>query len=232
MAEEFDPYLHWLGIRDPERPPNHYRLLGVTQFEDDPEVLSNAADRQMSHVRTFQTGRHSAESQRLLNELAAAKICLLGAEKKGAYDAELRSRLARDAVAPPIAPPAPPWQEPPIEPPASPSNVFLETPIVTPAPRRPKIVRSSRRDSTSAALVATLVGVLALLILGLIFLLTKFNESRAKPRGRSAATQRLSEKYVGQAVPDTSGSAAEFVGEFAEESYPLTTGSSSPFVKQ
>ena len=76
MADRFDPYLHWLGIRDPERPPNHYRLLGVAPFEDDPDVLSNAADRQMSHVRTFQAGRHSAESQKLLNELARPRsVC-------------------------------------------------------------------------------------------------------------------------------------------------------------
>ncbi|MCH2183649.1 MAG: hypothetical protein MK108_16750, partial [Mariniblastus sp.] len=28
----FDPYLKWLGIRDDERPPNHYRLLGFDQY--------------------------------------------------------------------------------------------------------------------------------------------------------------------------------------------------------
>ena len=174
MADAFDPYLRWLGIRDPERPPNHYRLLGVTPFEDDADVLGNAADRQMSHVRTFQTGRHSAESQQLLNELAAAKICLLCAEKKAAYDAELRARLAREAVAPPsppVEPPPPSKLEPPLA--APPSNVFLETPIVAPALRRPKAVRSSRRESTSAARAETLLGVLALLILGLIFLLNE-----------------------------------------------------------
>ena len=59
MSESFDPYVQWLGIRDPQRPPNHYRLLGVDPFESDPNVLENAADRQMAHVRTFQTVRHS-----------------------------------------------------------------------------------------------------------------------------------------------------------------------------
>lgn len=101
MPEPFDPYLHWLGIRDPQRPPNHYRLLGVELFESDPEVISNAADRQMAHVRTFQTGRHSAESQKLLNELAGAKVCLLHPEKKAAYDAQLRAELAALAASPP-----------------------------------------------------------------------------------------------------------------------------------
>ena len=98
MPEPFDPYLHWLGIRDPQRPPNHYRLLGVELFESDPEVISNAADRQMAHVRTFQSGRHLAESQKLLNELAAAKVCLLNPEKKAAYDAQLLAERAALAV--------------------------------------------------------------------------------------------------------------------------------------
>jgi hypothetical protein len=100
MPEPFDPYLHWLGIRDPQRPPNHYRLLGVELFESDPEVISNAADRQMAHVRTFQSGRHLAESQKLLNELAAAKVCLLNPEKKAAYDAQLLAERAALAASP------------------------------------------------------------------------------------------------------------------------------------
>lgn len=93
MAEAFDPYLQWLGIRDTQRPPNHYRLLGVELFEADPEVLHNAVDRQMAHIRTFQSGKRSAESQRVLNELAAARVCLLNAEKKAAYDAKLKAEL-------------------------------------------------------------------------------------------------------------------------------------------
>lgn len=110
MEEKFDPYLHWLGIRDPQRPPNHYRLLGLEPFETDPEVILNAADRQMMHIRRFQGGKHSLESQKVLNELAAAKICLLDAEKKANYDASLRAkptpppiiRPGEAAVPPPI----------------------------------------------------------------------------------------------------------------------------------
>ena len=82
MAAEFDPYLSWLGIRSPQRPPDHYRLLGVDQFEDDPAVIGTAADRQMAHVRTFQAGKNGIFSQRLLNELAAARLTLLNPEKK------------------------------------------------------------------------------------------------------------------------------------------------------
>jgi len=110
MAESFDPYVQWLGIRDPLRPPNHYRLLGVEPFEADPDVLSNAADRQMAHLRTFQAGKHSAESQQLLNELARAKVCLLNSQKKAVYDKQLRTKLEaaeRNDRPPPPPPPLP-----------------------------------------------------------------------------------------------------------------------------
>jgi hypothetical protein len=104
MSDTFDPYVQWLGIRDPQRPPNHYRLLGVDLFEGDPEVLTNAADRQMAHVRNFQTGKRSAVSQKLLNELASAKICLLSPQKKADYDARIRAEQTA-AVAPEMAVP-------------------------------------------------------------------------------------------------------------------------------
>ena len=75
MADSFDPYHKWLGISPKDQPPNHYRLLGVELFESDPDVIESAADQRMTHVRTFQTGQGSADSQRILNELSAAKLC-------------------------------------------------------------------------------------------------------------------------------------------------------------
>ncbi len=94
----FDPYLKWLGIRDPQRPPNHYRLLGIEPFESDPDVISSAADRQMSHLRKYQHGQHAELSQRLLNEVAAAKLCLLKEETKSAYDERLGSQVAHGSA--------------------------------------------------------------------------------------------------------------------------------------
>jgi hypothetical protein len=97
MSEPFDPYRKWLGIPPKDSAgggPNHYRLLGIAPFESDPDVIENAATRQMAHVRTFKTGRHSALSQKILNELSAAKLCLLSPEQKQVYDAQLRVQLA------------------------------------------------------------------------------------------------------------------------------------------
>ena len=111
MSEVFDAYHKWLGIPPNEQPPNLYRLLGIGIFEADLDVIEGAADRQMAHVQTHKTGPYAARSQEVLNELSAAKLCLLDPGKKSAYDAQLRNQLAGGAVprpaAPPAAPPAP-----------------------------------------------------------------------------------------------------------------------------
>lgn len=97
MADSFDPYHKWLGISPKEQPPTHYRLLGIDSFEGDPDVIEAAADQRMAHVRTYQTGPNSALSQKILNELAGAKLCLLAGAKRAAYDAQLRQRIATAA---------------------------------------------------------------------------------------------------------------------------------------
>jgi|GEM_PF-1430100 hypothetical protein len=166
MAEQFDPYLHWLGIRDPQRPPNYYRLLGIELFESDPEVISNAADRQMAHVRTFQTGKHSALSQKILNELAAAKICLLNPEKKAQYDAQLLAQQAAQQLMPPLTVAAPPGQPGPaglwpLHPPAMPA------PVAEPPPAEPSSISPPAVSSWFSVIATVLVAVILVLI-GLI----------------------------------------------------------------
>lgn len=115
MTDSFDPYHKWLAIVPRDQPPNHYRLLGIDLFESDPDVISAAAEQRMAHVRTYQLGSHSALSQKILNEISAAKICLLVAEKKAAYDEKLREEIGlalraavpvATAAAPPVAAPA------------------------------------------------------------------------------------------------------------------------------
>ena len=78
----FDPYWKWLGISPKDQPPHHYRLLGTELFESDAEVITNAADQRMLIVKNFQAGKYSEASQKILNEIAAARVCLLNTEKK------------------------------------------------------------------------------------------------------------------------------------------------------
>jgi serine/threonine protein kinase len=90
----FDPYYEWLSIPPEEQPANFYRLLGLKVLEANANVISNAADRQMAHVRTFAMGPNGGIAQRILNELANARVMLLEPARKTAYDAMLQSAQA------------------------------------------------------------------------------------------------------------------------------------------
>jgi hypothetical protein len=136
MSETFDPYHRWLGIRPKDQPPNHYRLLGVDLFEDDPEAIIDAAQRQMAHVRTYQLGPTSAISQKILNELAAAKACLLDPQGKAEYDTTLRAQIAATNPSPP----------PPAQPPSPPSPTQSRRPSSSsPPPPPPALAPPTKR---------------------------------------------------------------------------------------
>ncbi len=184
MAEAFDPYHIWLGIPPEDQPPHHYRLLGVKAFETNADALESAADQRMVHVRSFQGGKHSAESQKLLNELAAARLCLLSPEKRQAYDRELKAKLA--AEKPPKAPPRPAATRPlamarPLSP--QPSGPAVEPavslgfdPLAQTSTRRsPK----QRRSNTSPAIYAGVgLGLVAVVAVAWIAIGSGGDESR------------------------------------------------------
>ncbi len=113
----FDPYFEWLGIARDERPADHYRLLGLTRFESDRDRIEAAADERLNLVRRHQTGPRGSFVQPLLNELSAARSCLLGADSKPLYDEQLRQAtrapVARIVAAPIVAAADPPLASPP-----------------------------------------------------------------------------------------------------------------------
>ena len=116
----FDPYHRWLGIPPKDQPPNHYRLLGTDLFESDLEVIRDAVQQRMAHVKTYELGSDRDISQRILNELGAAKAVLLDPARKAAYDARLRQQLQAKAPQPtphpssaPSRRPSAPQQKPP-----------------------------------------------------------------------------------------------------------------------
>jgi hypothetical protein len=84
-----DVYKDWLGIPDGPKPPDHYALLRLVQFEDDVEKISKNYTRLNAHVRKYAGGQYSNESQNLLNELARAMLCLKDLGRKKEYDASL-----------------------------------------------------------------------------------------------------------------------------------------------
>ena len=137
---DFDPYYKWLGIPAEEQPPNHYRLLGIQLLEQSTDVIEAAANRQMAYLQELSAGDdHVDEAQGLLGEVARARVCLLAAESKARYDAELTSTL--DSL--------PEAEE------ATPENVAVpEFDLAdrgAAAPRRPAARRSGGKKRTSTA---------------------------------------------------------------------------------
>jgi len=90
MTETFNPYSEWLDIPLSDQPADHYRLLGVSPFEDRPDLIESAAEARMKHLRSFRTGPRGEVTQELLTEIAAAKVCLLNPSTKAEYDASLK----------------------------------------------------------------------------------------------------------------------------------------------
>ncbi|HLQ43973.1 MAG TPA: hypothetical protein VK137_04525, partial [Planctomycetaceae bacterium] len=73
-------------IPDGPRPPDHYTLLRLVQFEDNTEKIRNNYRKLNGHVRKYASGQYSVQSQELLNELAKAMLCLTDSERKREYD--------------------------------------------------------------------------------------------------------------------------------------------------
>ncbi|MDP6722512.1 MAG: hypothetical protein QGF59_27865, partial [Pirellulaceae bacterium] len=90
---DFDPYQQWLGLSPDERPYDHYCLLGLKPFENDRQVISNAAQRKMAELRKRRRGDSARHAQRLIAELSKATTCLLNANRKRLYDCHLRGSL-------------------------------------------------------------------------------------------------------------------------------------------
>ena len=165
--QQFDPYHKWLGIRASEQPATAYRLLGLTLFEDDADVIEAAADQRMAHVRTYQLGRHAALSQQLLNELADAKVRLLDPAAKARYDGELRAAQsnlpARQATSPPTVPAA--IKPPPLAP-IPLTQIIDAVEATTDAPESPSVAARYRRSRAAGARRWIAVGCAATAIVG------------------------------------------------------------------
>ena len=193
MSEDFDPYYMWLGIPPQDQPASNYRLLGVQELEENLDVIEQAADRQMSHLQTHKSGTHSDLSQKLLNEISAAKICLLNTEKKAAYDDELKLQQtpAAESIPQPVAlqatpvQTAPTWNAPsqPIQTPQQSTGWNSFTPLEEP-------VQIGKADQKPPWMIPAIAGGSALvgLILLVIFMFSGNGQSVAETNPNNAAT--------------------------------------------
>jgi len=156
MTDLFDPYYNWLAIPPREQPPDHYRLLGLPRYEENPNVISNAMDQRSAYLRTLQTGKHAADSQRLLNEVAAAAGCLLNVERKAAYDRQLRDEEAQRPQPARAAPEFDLATRPALKP-QYPASLLPQPGEVVASPALPAQPATPARPNT--ALIAAAIGV-------------------------------------------------------------------------
>lgn len=93
-----DVYKEWLGIPEEFRPPTHYQLLRLIDFDDDQDRIYKFYKKLNSHVRKYATGKYTLESQALLNEMAKAMLCLTDLERKRDYDVTLGREIPEEEL--------------------------------------------------------------------------------------------------------------------------------------
>ena len=91
---QFDPYLEWLGIRPEERPLSYYRLLGISDFEANANVIEMAVKKRIDQLRSFLNGDKRRLAEEVIKNIAKARDCLLNAQQKEQYDKKLKATLS------------------------------------------------------------------------------------------------------------------------------------------
>lgn len=249
----FDPYYKWLGIPTKDQPPNHYRLLGLERFEADPDVIETAADKQMAFIRTCATGKHVTESQKLLNEIAAARVCLLNTKSKSAYDKGLRQMLAATDATKSSTPVRTEATHRSSD--ARPQPIPLAKPLTTPAVAQSTVsievspsapTRTSRRTGLPTVPLAGITAALIVIVAAILLFSRGDRPSRVAPvAAQQVATQdkgghaplRASETHPIEQLkfvvppPDTLVDSPKAISESAETGKPeleLPPGEPSP----
>ncbi len=223
MSDAFDPYLKWFGIPQTARPINHYRLLGIEVFETDPEVIENATDQRMAHLKRFSGGQHATLAEQLLNEVAAARVCLLSPDKKAKYDEELRLRLSGQAAAGPgsgyavspghpppesaaniaFPPPSPQWASAP----TPPAQFIFPTQESSPRATAFGKKTRSRQQKSSAGLLAVAAALAALAAVVALMLQMGNNPRREVASGDGGVASPVKMEASPKATPGASHAA-------------------------
>ena len=94
-----DSYAEWLGVTAPQRPPNHYQLLGLEDFEPDHQRIQEAVRRQTDKLRQYQRGSATERetADRLLLAVQRAHYVLADPKRKAEYDRSLEETRQKGA---------------------------------------------------------------------------------------------------------------------------------------
>lgn len=87
--QTFDPYRDWLGVKETQRPLDHYQLLRLKRFEDDLAKIRSNYQQLSVHVRKQLQGKAAPVAHKLLGEMTKAMLCLTDNSRKDDYDRSL-----------------------------------------------------------------------------------------------------------------------------------------------
>jgi hypothetical protein len=107
MDEAFNPYYTFLGLDEELASPNFYQLLRLREQETDSAKIQAAADKAATRVRAHRPGEHAAQWSELLDEIQAARTCLLDPSQRQAYGQKHGLQAAAVAAAAWDRPPNP-----------------------------------------------------------------------------------------------------------------------------
>ena len=97
---DFNPYREWLQIQSAAATPDYYALLGLPALESDSAQINAGFQRQAARVAPHLAGEHSGPAQRLMSELAEARVTLLTPTARRAYDLALAAAHQQATQAP------------------------------------------------------------------------------------------------------------------------------------
>ena len=86
---KFNPYHKWLNLDSQITAPNYYRLLGLEDLEENPEVIQAAAAATLARVQSCDPGSRTKRWSQLVAEVEQAGKCLTDEWTKGDYDRQL-----------------------------------------------------------------------------------------------------------------------------------------------
>ncbi|MCH2401692.1 MAG: hypothetical protein MK364_21420, partial [Pirellulales bacterium] len=66
---KFNPYHKWLNLDSQITAPNYYRLLGLEDLEEDPEVIQAAAAATLARVQSCDPGSRTKRWSQLVAEV-------------------------------------------------------------------------------------------------------------------------------------------------------------------
>lgn len=106
MSQGLNAYREWLGVAGTSEIPSYYELLGLRPLEPDTAQIEAAYQRQAGRLAARLSGEQADIAQRLMGELAEARLTLLTPTAKRAYDAALANAAGPVATTTPAATPA------------------------------------------------------------------------------------------------------------------------------